>query len=294
MDTGEFKKVILVTGANGQLGSELRQIAANFPSFNFLFTTREGLPLDNTEALINFFEKQQVHYCINCAAYTAVDKAEEEKELVFLINSEAVGALASVCSDHQTKLIHISTDYVYDGSRNEPLKEEYAVAPLNVYGWSKLRGEELILNRYPSSLIIRTSWVYSSFGNNFVKTILRLCNERDKLNVINDQFGSPTYAADLAGVIMKFIEEAELNKDHSGIVNYCNGGATSWYEFALAIKSLTGSGCEIFPIPASQYKTAATRPAYSILDTTKIRAMLNLEIPFWKDSVERCIKTLRK
>lgn len=294
MNTGEFKKTILVTGANGQLGNEVKHIAGNFSSFNFLFTTREDLPIENAEALKNFFEKQQIHYCINCAAYTAVDKAEEQKEEAFLINADAVGELASICNDHQTKLIHISTDYVYDGSRREELKEEDAVAPLNVYGWSKLRGEELILNRYPSSLIIRTSWVYSSFGNNFVKTILRLCKEKDKLNVIDDQFGSPTYAADLAAVIMKFINEAEDSKDYSGILNYCNSGTTSWYEFAVAIKSLAQSNCEIFPIPASQYKTAAMRPAYSMLDTSKIKRMLNLEIPFWKDSLEKCLQILQK
>ncbi len=167
------------------------------------------------------------------------------------------------------------------------------MAPLNTYGWSKLRGEELILNRYPSSLIIRTSWVYSSFGNNFVKTILRLCKEKDKLNVINDQIGSPTYAADLASVIMKFIEECEKSNDHSGIVNYCNSGTTSWYEFAVTIKSLAKSNCEILPIPASQYETAATRPAYSILDTSKIKEMLGLEIPFWKESLEKCVNILQ-
>ncbi len=294
MSTGEFKKTILVTGTNGQLGNEIKQIAGNFSSFDFLFTTREDLPIENMDALKNFFEKQQVHYCINCAAYTAVDKAEEQRDQAFLINAEAVAALASICSDHQTKLIHISTDYVYDGSRHEPLTEENAVAPLNVYGWSKLRGEELILNRYPSSLIIRTSWVYSSFGNNFVKTIIRLCKEKDKLNVINDQFGSPTYAADLAAVIIKFIEEAENYKSYSGIVNYSNNGTTSWYEFALAIKSCIHTNCEIFPVPSSQYKTAAIRPAYSILDTSKIKAMLNLKIPFWKDSLGKCLEILQK
>ncbi|MEO8568050.1 MAG: dTDP-4-dehydrorhamnose reductase [Ginsengibacter sp.] len=292
MNSGEFKKTILVTGANGQLGSEIKQIADNFCSFNFLFATRQDLPIDNVPALKNFFEKQQIHYCINCAAYTAVDKAEEQKEEAFLINADAVGELAAICRDHQAKLIHISTDYVYDGSERKPLKEENAVAPLNIYGWSKLRGEELILNKYPSALIIRTSWVYSSFGNNFVKTILRLCKEKDKLNVINDQFGSPTYAADLADVIMRFVEAAEDSQNYGGIVNYCNSGTTSWYEFALAIKSLVQSNCEIFPIPSSQYKTAAMRPAYSILDTSKIKGMLGLEIPFWKDSLKKCLHIL--
>ena len=294
MSIGDFGKTILVTGANGQLGKEVRQIAVNFPSCDFLFTTRQELPINDSKALRNIFDQQQIHYCINCAAYTAVDKAEEEKDQAFLINGDAVGELASICSDHQTKLIHISTDYVYDGTRREPLKEEDAVAPLNIYGWSKLKGEELVLNHYPSALIIRTSWVYSSFGNNFVKTILRLCREKERLNVINDQFGSPTYAADLAGVIMKFIQAYEKAKDFSGIVNYCNSGTTSWFEFAVAIKSMTDSSCEILPIPGSQYKTAATRPSYSILDTSKIRNMLDIDIPQWNTSLEKCLHLLGK
>lgn len=293
METGDFRKAILVTGANGQLGNELQQIAPLYSEFNFLFTTREILPVDDLSALRFFFDQRQIYYCINCAAYTAVDKAEEEQEEAFRINADAAGNLASVCRDHQAKLIHISTDYVYDGSRHEALKEEDAVAPLNIYGWSKLKGEELILNRYPSSLIIRTSWVYSSFGNNFVKTILRLSKERDKLNVINDQYGSPTYAADLAAVIMKFIKQAEDSKDHHGIVNYCNHGTTNWYEFALAITAFANANCQVLPILTSQYKTAAKRPAFSMLDTSKIKSMLGIEIPFWKDSLAKCIEKLQ-
>ena len=168
------------------------------------------------------------------------------------------------------------------------------MAPLNVYGMSKLRGEEYILNRNPASLIIRTSWVYSSYGNNFVKTILRLCSEKDKLNVINDQYGCPTYAADLAGVIMKFIDSAEGDKDYAGIFNYCNEGVTSWFDFALAIKKFSNVPCDIFPVASSQYKTAATRPAHSILDTAKLKTMLNVEIPYWEDSLKNCLAILRK
>ncbi len=294
MNFEAFRKNILVTGSNGQLGNEIRSTESKFPAFNFLFTTRADLPIENAEALKSFFEKQQIHYCINCAAYTAVDKAEDEKELAFLINAEAAGNLATVCRDHQTRLIHISTDYVYDGSRQEASKEEDAVAPLNVYGRSKLRGEELVLNRYPSALIIRTSWVYSAFGNNFVKTILRLCKEKDKLNVISDQYGCPTYAADLADVIMRFIENSEESNDCSGIVNYCNEGVTTWYDFALAIKSFANSSCTIFPIASSQYKTAAMRPPYSVLDTSKIKAKLGLGIPFWKDSLQKCVAILQE
>lgn len=294
MDNAIFKKTILVTGANGQLASEIKFISERFPLYHFLFTTREELPIDDKEAVRNFFEKQQIHYCINCAAYTAVDKAEENKEEAFKINADAAGDLSSICSDHQTKLIHISTDYVFDGNSSVPLKEEDAVAPLNVYGMSKLRGEEYILNRNPASIIVRTSWVYSSYGNNFVKTILRLCGERDKLNVINDQYGCPTYAADLAEVIMKFIDNIEDDKNYAGIFNYCNAGITSWFDFALAIKKNSNSQCEIFPIASSQYKTAAKRPANSILDTSKIKATLNIEIPVWEDSLKKCLAILHK
>ncbi|MDQ6761746.1 MAG: dTDP-4-dehydrorhamnose reductase [Bacteroidota bacterium] len=294
MNNEAFKKTILVTGANGQLASEIKFISAKFPSYNFLFTSRQQLPVDDKESVISFFEKQQVHYCINCAAYTAVDDAEKNTKEAFRINADAAGNLASVCSDHQTKLIHISTDYVYDGRKPVALKEDDAVAPLNVYGLSKLRGEEFILNRYPSALIIRTSWVYSSYGKNFVKTILRLCKEKDKLNVINDQYGCPTYAADLAEIIMKFIEDAEDDKAYTGIVNYCNAGITTWFDFALAIKKYSNSQCEILPIASSQYRTAAQRPAHSILDTSKIKAMLNIEIPAWEDSLKKCLAILQE
>ena len=283
---------ILVTGANGQLGSEIRNLAKLFPQYHFLFTTKEELAIENEAAVNTFFEKNQIHYCINCAAYTAVDKAESEKEKSFLINADAVGYLASVCNAHQARFIHISTDYVYDGTKEIALKETDAVAPLNVYGWSKLRGEELALNKNPSSIIIRTSWVYSSYGNNFVKTMLRLFKEKDAINVVSDQFGSPTYAADLAQVIMNFIDQLEKGNNLSGIFNYSNEGVINWYQFALAIKEISNSNCQVNPIPASAYKTPAARPAYSVLDTTRIKASANIDIPFWKDSLRKCLKEL--
>src|SRR5258705_8165752 len=204
------KITILVTGSNGQLGSEIRQLSAKYPSYHFLFTTKDDLPVENTGALKTFFDKQPVHFCINCAAYTAVDKAEAEAAKAFLINSTAAGALALICRDYKSKLIHISTDYVFDGTSGQPLREDDATAPLNVYGWSKLKGEELIFGHYPSALIIRTSWVYSEYGNNFVKTMLRLFKERESINVVSDQYGCPTYAADLAGVNMNFFEEMRI------------------------------------------------------------------------------------
>lgn len=285
-----YTSTILVTGANGQLGSELRQLSLKFPTYKFLFTTKEELAIENTNSLRKFFEKQQVNYCVNCAAYTAVDKAETETEKAFLINADAAGFLASTCNDHQTKLIHISTDYVYDGTAKQALKEEDAVAPLNVYGWSKLKGEELVLNHNSSALIIRTSWVYSVFGNNFVKTMLRLFNEKESINVVNDQYGCPTYAADLAQIIMSFIDGTENGNQYNGIVNYSNAGITTWFDFALAIKEFVNSNCKIFPVPTSQYPTPAKRPPYSVLDTSKIKKMLNINIPSWQESLHKCLQ----
>ncbi|MEO9022975.1 MAG: dTDP-4-dehydrorhamnose reductase [Ginsengibacter sp.] len=294
MSSADFKVMILVTGANGQLANEIKIISAHYPDSQFLFTTKEDLPIENAEAVELFFERNRIDYCINCAAYTAVDKAESEKEKAFLINGDSVGELADICKTHQAKLIHISTDYVYDGSTNIPLREDNAVGPVNIYGSSKLKGEELALDKNPATLIIRTSWVYSSFGNNFVKTMLRLFKEKEEINVINDQLGSPTYAADLAGVIMKFVEEMKQGNDFSGIVNYCNAGVTTWYEFAKQIKTLVHSNCRINPILTSSYKTAAKRPLYSVLDTSKIKELLQLNIPEWKDSLKRCIGILNK
>jgi dTDP-4-dehydrorhamnose reductase len=284
---------ILVTGANGQLANELKVLSSGFPQYQFLFTAKEELPIENTDALISFFQRNKMDYCINCAAYTAVDKAESEKEKAFLINAEAVGELANVCYNHQTKLIHISTDYVYDGTVHSPLKENNPVGPINIYGESKLKGEELALEKNPSAIVIRTSWVYSSFGNNFVKTMMRLFKEKSEINVINDQFGSPTYAADLAAVILNFIEQTEQGKDFSGIVNYSNSGVTTWYEFAEEIKSLVNSNCKINPIPTSSYPTPAKRPLYSVLDTSKIKELLQIEIPSWKESLKECVHILK-
>lgn len=286
------KIVILVTGASGQLGSEIKNISSNFNEYDFLFTGRNELAIENEGVVKNYFDKQQIHYCINCAAYTAVDKAETEKEKAFLINADAARTLAAVCKAHQTKLIHISTDYVYDGSAEIPLKETDAVAPLNIYGSSKLKGEELILNHNPAALIIRTSWVYSIYGNNFVKTMLRLFKEKENINVVNDQFGCPTYAADLAEIIMKFIVGIQNDNVYNGVVNYCNSGVTTWYHFALAINEYVKSSCNISPVDSSKYATAAKRPQHSILDTTKIEEQLNIDIPFWKDSLHKCLLVL--
>ena len=288
------KIAILVTGANGQLGSEIRQLSHHYSLYNFLFTSRDVLPIEDSDLLNKFFKKQKIDYCINCAAYTAVDKAETESERAFLINGNASGNLAKVCSNHQTKLIHISTDYVYDGTKHLPLKEDDPVAPINIYGLSKLKGEKLVQGHYPGALIIRTSWVYSVYGNNFVKTMIRLFKEKKSLNVVNDQMGCPTNAADLAEVIMKFIEGFEHNNAHGGIFNYCNSGITTWFDFALAIKELVKSCCTIYPVSSEQYPTPAKRPKYSVLDTSKIKSILNIEIPDWHMSLSKCLYALHE
>ena len=293
-EISNHKITILITGANGQLGSEIRQLSHNYSFYNFLFTSRDVLPIENSDVLNQFFEKQKIDYCINCAAYTAVDKAETEREKAFHINGDAAGNLAKVCFNHQSKLIHISTDYVYDGTKHLPLKEEDPVAPLNIYGLSKLKGEELVQGHYPGALIIRTSWVYSVYGNNFVKNMLRLFKEMESLNVVNDQLGCPTNGANLAGVIMKFIEGFENNNSYSGIVNYCNSGITTWFDFALTIKEFVNSSCVIHPVSTEQYPTQAKRPKYSVLDTSKIKTMLHIEIPDWKESLYKCLLTLQE
>ena len=290
-DQEEYKGAILVTGSNGQLGKELQRLTSNNQKYQFLYTTKETLPIDNFEAVRKYFEAQQVDYCINCAAYTAVDKAETENEKAYLINATAVANLAQVCKQNETLLVHISTDYVFNGSSSIPYKENDAIDPINTYGFSKLKGEELAFINNPSTLIIRTSWVYSSYGNNFVKTMVRLMNEREKINVVNDQYGCPTYAADLAEVILTIIDQSET-KTLSGILNYCNSGTITWYQFALAIKEMTKSNCIVKPISSSEYVTAAKRPHYSVLDTAKIRELLDIDIPYWKDSLERCLTLL--
>jgi len=279
-------KTILVTGSNGQLGMELQQIAADSPSYEFLFTTKEILPIEDFDLVRKYFFDRQIDHCINCAAYTQVDKAESEKGKAFLLNAEAVGNLAKLCRENGTKFIHISSDYVFDGTANRPYREDDRIAPVNTYGQSKLRGEELAFNNNPNTTIIRTSWVYSSFGNNFVKTIRRLMSERDVVRVVNDQFGCPTYAADLAQVIMLMIGHEE---DVPGIYNYCNSGVTSWYDFAVAIKNIVQSNCRVLPVTTDEYPVIAKRPKYSVLDTTKITTYLGINIPAWQQSLERCL-----
>jgi dTDP-4-dehydrorhamnose reductase len=281
------RKKILVTGAGGQLGSELQVLSAHYPQYDFLLADRSVFPLDDAQVMAAYFEKAQPDFCINCAAYTAVDKAEDEAEQAFAINAVAAGQIAQLCAHYQTALIHISTDYVFDGTAHEPYTEDAAVNPISVYGASKLKGEQLVREALPSAIIIRTAWVYSRFGKNFVKTMQRLMSERESITVVNDQLGSPTYAADLAEAVMQFI--VQWPQPSPAIYHYSGEGVISWYDFALAIKAITGSPCEVQPIPASEYPTPARRPAYSVLSKEKIKAALGIHIPHWRDSLQKML-----
>ncbi len=291
-----LKPKILVTGGNGQLGKELQELSPDYSQFEFFFLTREDMPIDQFELVRNYFHTLKPAYCVNCAAYTAVDRAESDKDLAFQINGEAVGVLAAVCKEHNAKFIHISTDYVFNGEGTYPYTENFPTDPINVYGASKLEGEREAAQLNPASMIIRTSWVYSSFGKNFVKTMIRLMNEKDEIKVVNDQIGSPTYAADIAEVILKIIANCQSKSSSwkPGLYNFTNEGILSWYEFALAIKEITGSPCDIRPIPTSEYPTPAKRPAYSVLDKTKIQENFGIQLKDWKESLAICIEKIVK
>ncbi|PBJ13860.1 dTDP-4-dehydrorhamnose reductase [Flavobacterium sp. ACN6] len=277
-------KKILVTGANGQLGSELAVLAVNNPEFDWVFADRTKITLDNLELLQNQLNEIQPDIILNCGAYTAVDKAESEKETAFLVNHLAVEKIARYSAENNVKLIHISTDYVFDGKSSVALNEEAVTNPINIYGESKLAGENACMKENPSAIIIRTSWVYSKFGNNFVKTMQRLMQERDEINVVNDQMGSPTYAADLAQALITIVKSTNWV---SGIFNYSNEGEISWYEFALAIKELGNYSCKVGGIGSSSYPTPAKRPNFSLLDKEKIKSIYNLEIPDYKVSLKK-------
>ncbi len=281
---------ILVTGANGQLGKEFGSIIEQYPNYNFILATKEQLPINDEIAVADFFLSKNISYCINCAAYTAVDKAETEKDIAFDINGYAVGALAAICKKHETRLFHFSTDYVFNGKSAVPYKENDSTEPVNTYGASKLLGEQEAQKNNPDVIIIRTSWVYSSFGKNFVKTMLKLMHEKESISVVNDQLGCPTYANDLAKAVMEII--CHYENPLPGIYNYCNQGIINWYEFALAIKEISGSACKVNPISTLQYPTPAKRPHYSVLDTEKISTTFNIEILSWKHSLETCISKM--
>jgi len=282
---------ILVTGSNGQLGTELRMLSNQYSQYQFVFFDRSIWPIENESLSKKIFEEHHPDYLINAAAYTAVDKAEQEVEIANQINGQAVGQLAALCKEFHTKFIHVSTDYVFDGNASSPLKESDKVDPLNAYGASKLLGEELCLQSNPDSIIIRTSWVYSSFGKNFVKTMLRLMAERDSLNVVADQIGSPTYAADLAEAIMQIIAHQNWQ---AGMYNYSNEGVISWADFAKEIASHAGLTCTVNSITTTQYPTPAKRPKYSVLDKTKIQQAYNIQLKDWKASLQKCLQILQR
>lgn len=282
---------ILVTGANGQLGNEIKNLAKDNCNHQFFFTSSADLDITNPSAVNNFFKTKNIQLCINCAAYTAVDKAESEKEKAFLVNAVAVGHLAKTCAAYQAKLIHISTDFVFDGTRAQPLKESDITNPLSVYGASKLEGEKLALEHLLTAIIIRTSWVYSSFGNNFVKTILRLCKEKPQLNIIYDQIGTPTYAEDLARAIFHITGNQHF-LSQNGIFHFSNEGVCSWYDFAIAIRDFAALNTLIYPIETHQYPTPATRPKYSVLNKKLFKETFEFAIPYWRNSLRKCMDKL--
>jgi len=282
---------VLVTGANGQLGNEMR-IVSKGSSDRYIFTDVEELDITNRDAVMNFVKKNDIKVVVNCAAYTNVDKAEDDEATAELINAQAVECIAEACKANDATLIHISTDYVFGGNEgNTPRTEDEPVNPTGAYGRTKLHGEQAIQNIGCNYLIIRTAWLYSEFGNNFVKTMRRLTSERDKLNVVFDQVGTPTYALDLAEAIMKFIEN--LKKETSNcIYNFSNEGVISWYDFAKEICELSGNVCDIQPCHSDEFPSKVKRPSYSVLDKTKIKNKLNITIPHWKESLKKCIKNL--
>ena len=284
------QKNILVTGANGQLGQEFQQLEKNFPSLNFLVVSKNELSIADENAVDAFFKNNQIDICINCAAYTAVDKAETDKETAIAVNAIAVGYLAKACKNLNAKFIHISTDYVFDGKGGKSFTENDQTNPVNFYGQTKLSGELNALKENEETIIIRTAWVYSSFGNNFVKTMIRLMNERESIGVINDQYGCPTFAADLAQAIMQIIVG---NNFIAGIYHYSNKGKISWYDFAKEISQQINSHCVVNEITTSQFPTPASRPSYSVLDTSKIAETFNITIPEWKESLQKCLALLK-
>lgn len=284
---------ILLTGANGQLGSEIKQLSSEYSELEFVYTDVDDLDICNQPALNNFIEGKNFKGIINCAAYTAVDKAEQNAGPAGLLNAKAVGHLVALCQRYNMRLIQISTDYVFDGSGNRPYTEKMPVCPLSVYGKTKRAGEMEILYSPSNSIIIRTSWLYSSFGTNFVKTMLRLGKEKECLSVVYDQVGTPTYARDLAQVCLDIMGKAGRIDTKGKLYHYSNEGVTSWYDFAQAIMDVGNLACKVKPIESKDYPTAARRPAYAVLNKTKIKADFGIKIPHWRKSLAECIEKLK-
>lgn len=281
---------VLVTGENGQLGSELRALSEEYP-YHFFFTDRKTLDITEEKHVENFIQNNHIQIIINAAAYTAVDKAEDDIALADKVNHKAVETLASIAQKHDISLVHISTDYVFEGKNHRPYIENDPVLPQGVYGSTKLEGEQALQKINPkNSIIIRTSWVYSSFGANFVKTMLRLGKERDELGVIFDQVGTPTYAKDLAKTILEILPK--IQNESVEIYHYSNEGVLSWYDFAKEIMLQANITCKVNPIETSAYPTPASRPHYGLMNKTKIKETFNIEIPYWKDSLNECLYQL--
>lgn len=283
---------ILVTGSNGQLGSEIRDIVSYYPGYQFYFTDIEELDLTEFAAVRKFFTKNKINCCINCAAYTAVDKAEDEEKLALKINQSAVENLAKTCSENNATLIHLSTDYIFNGKNHKPYLESDIPSPNSVYGESKLKGEQAVRRFASDWIIIRTSWLYSAYGHNFVKTIKRLGDERDELNVVDDQVGTPTYAGDLAETILTIFGKLS-DEIYNQVYHFSNEGVVSWYDFAKAIIEECGYDCKVMPIESKDFPAKANRPFYSVLSKTKIKKDFNIEIPYWKDSLKVVLDKLK-
>jgi len=281
---------ILVTGADGQLAQCIRLEAVHHPEHTFRFVTRADMPIGDPEKVRAVFLAWAPTVCINCAAYTAVDRAEVEETEALHVNAVAVGILAAACREQRVQLIHLSTDYVFSGNAQTPYREDDPTEPLGVYGASKRAGEVLAQQEAPESLVIRTSWVYSEVGKNFLLTMVRLMSERDSVGVVSDQWGCPTYARDLADALLRIIDGGRFTP---GIYHYCNEGAITWYRFATAIRDLLGSACEVRSIPTHEYPTPVRRPAYSVLDTHRFRQTFGIMPPPWLVSLEVCLSRLR-
>ena len=293
MSNQSEKTTILVTGANGQLGSELNIISAYEP-YHFIFTDIEELNLTDGSEVNSFFNTHKIDYCINCAAYTAVDNAEKNIEAARAVNVDAVQHLAEACTINHTFLIHISTDFVFRGNAFLPITEEAKPDPVSVYGFTKLESENVALQTNHKTLVIRTSWLYSSFGNNFMKTMIRLGKEREELGVVVDQIGTPTYAGDLAKAIIEIIKNSDqVDLDQNcGIYHYSNEGVASWYDFAKAIFDIKSIDVNLKPLKTTEYPTPAKRPQYSLMDKSKIKMTFNLKIPYWRDSLKLCLELI--